>query len=151
MLLFDADKFAVIGEEPMTRVQVDGRPLARHGLIRDVWLEGSEDLPYRMISFNARETGNALGYDQRSFNKYLDTWGWPQPIYDATDYHYQGSGEPVARTVKVFTLPEVEAMKRLYDEGKLKFPKGFGKVKAPRLTRRANTAVSSIRRELEIP
>lgn len=150
MLSFDPDRFAVVGEAPMTRMELPGKQLAPYGLVRDVWLT-ENDLPYRMVSFSCRDLSPFLEIEPKRLSSTLVRWGWEQPKYRARQAWMRTASKGLSwEEVRVYTYPEAEALLTIYAEAKREYPQGFGRQKTPELAQRVNRALGAIRDEMEV-
>ena len=149
MLCFDPDKFAVVGEQPMTRMDLPGKPWAAYGLVREVRIS-PDDLPYLMISFSTRDIGTALGLTPHRFHRTLSLWGWNPPKYPAKQAWMEPAAKGLTwREVNVYTYPEAEVLLTTYSEGIVTSPRGFGKKVNPEAATRVNEGLLRVRQEME--
>lgn len=111
MLCFDPDKFAVTGDMPMTTVDLPGKPWAKYGKVRDVFLV-TDDLPIRMVTFTMLEMAELVGLDARQDKRrYFEYWGWPVPKYESRNAtNVQNAKGLQWKDVKIFTYPEADVL-----------------------------------------
>lgn len=133
----------------MTRVQLPDKQWAAYGFVRDVWLS-SNDLPYRMVCFSARDIGTAVGINPERFYAYLGKWGWEAPKYRAKQAWMKQAAKGLTwEEVRVYTYPEAAVVLGACMDNGVTNPTGFGKKKNPTLARQINAALWGIREELE--
>ena len=150
MLSFDPDRYAVVGEQPMTRMELPGKPWAAYGLVREVWLQ-EEDLPYLMVCFSCHDIGKALrAPNPTRFLHTLSNWGWEHPKYRAKQAWMQAGAKGMSwKDVRVYTYPEAAVILDGYKEGIVTNPQGFGRQKSPEVAQRINRAIDGVRQDLE--
>lgn len=150
MLSFDPDKYAVVGERPMTRMGLQNKRWSSYGLVREVWLQET-DLPYLMICFSCRDIGRAL-QDTRpdKFMHRLTNWGWQHPRYRSKQAWMQAGAKGMSwKDVRVYTYPEAAVILDACEGAIVTNFKEFGKRKNPEMADRVNKALDDIRQELE--
>lgn len=149
MRSFDPDTFAVVGEDPMTRMALPGKKYAECGLVREVYLD-PEDLPYRMVCFTCRDLGTVVGVNPARFHAYIRAWGWPTPVYQSKQAWQKAAAKGLSWShVRVYTYPEAEVILDTCKKCPVTTKWMFGSLAAPDAAREVTAKITAIRQAME--
>jgi hypothetical protein len=103
------------------------------------------------VCFTIKDLARVLDFTPRTFNKYLDTWGWHGPKYQSRNaVMLQASKGLSWKAVNVYSYPEAVVIIEGYKNGLVTNPKGFGKRTSPNYAKKINRQLSQIRDEIEV-